>query len=274
MEHILSLLLLSITSLGTLPGTANAQGTVHAQQAPNCFELFNGGSACETSEVISVDKSLQNPQNGQFIDLLEPDQSTILPENSVIFRINVTNTSDNTLENVVITDQLASALTYTTSQQGTYNNENNTLTYTIGSLPKGESVTFDIQTKIKPSGELQNSTGGPICLTNIATARTGDEAASDNVQFCIKTEGSQTLLPTNTTPETPNGQTNGASTSEQSKGGLTMTQPEQSTTKGGQTVHPAPNSSETPDTGPELLSLVGLLPAMGAGFYLRRKSVK
>lgn len=276
MKSIITSLILSIISIGMASTTAYAQPTVAAQQAPNCFELFNGGNSCETSEVLTIDKSIQNPQNGQFVDLLEPDQTTIRPENTVIFRISVTNTGDNTLENIAITDQFSNALTFTTSQQGTHSAENNTLTYTIGSLPEGETVSFDVQTRIKPSGDLQAVAGGPVCLTNIATVQTGDERASDNVQFCIVTDASApTLLPSGTTgSSTSTGQTNGASTTEQSKGGLATTQNGQTTTKGGQTVHPAPTSSESPDTGAELLALAGLLPAMGAGFYLRRKTSK
>lgn len=45
-----------------------------------------------------------------------------------------------------------------------------------------------------------------------------------------------------------------------------------STTKGGLPVYPAPSMNQTPATGTEMFSLLGLLPAAGAGLFLRRKS--
>jgi hypothetical protein len=43
-------------------------------------------------------------------------------------------------------------------------------------------------------------------------------------------------------------------------------------TKGGLQVHTPSQTNKTPDTGPETLALIGLLPAAGIGMWLRRKT--
>lgn len=45
------------------------------------------------------------------------------------------------------------------------------------------------------------------------------------------------------------------------------------TTKGGLPVYSPSTTSQTPPTGPEALSLLGLIPAAAAGFWLRKKRI-
>lgn len=44
------------------------------------------------------------------------------------------------------------------------------------------------------------------------------------------------------------------------------------TTKGGLPVHSPTQAKTTPPTGPEALTLIGLIPVAGMGIYLRRKT--
>lgn len=44
------------------------------------------------------------------------------------------------------------------------------------------------------------------------------------------------------------------------------------TTKGGLPVYEPVKSAETPNTGPEVIALISLIPAAGLGFYLRKKT--
>ena len=44
------------------------------------------------------------------------------------------------------------------------------------------------------------------------------------------------------------------------------------TTKGGLPVYSPSTTSQTPPTGPEAFSLLGLIPAAAAGFWLRKKA--
>lgn len=73
---------------------------------------------------------------------------------------------------------------------------------------------------------------GTPCAVNQALVKSGNDESRDNSQFCI----------------------------------------EKKTTKGGLPVLPAPGLKQTPATGPEMLGLIGLIPAGLAGLLLRRKS--
>jgi len=249
----LSLTLASLLSMAVSPAP------VEAEQVPTCLELYNGGPTCKTSEVISIDKTVQNPTNAQFVDQIEPNDTQIQPGNSIIFRVVITNTSERNLEDISFTDTISNTLTFQESQQGTFNASNNVLSYTIDSLEAGEEETFDIMLQIKPQEELPSLTG-PLCIPNIAEVSVGDEEASDNVQLCL------------TSTQSKNGTENGNGATFPIGSPTPTTQPANGTTKGGQVVHDAPTSDKSPDTGPELLALAGLLPAGLAGFYLRRKT--
>lgn len=45
-------------------------------------------------------------------------------------------------------------------------------------------------------------------------------------------------------------------------------------TKGGFTVQSAPSVNKQPNTGPEMLGLLGLIPAAATGWYLRKKTTR
>jgi uncharacterized repeat protein (TIGR01451 family) len=251
-----SLLLASLFSMALTPQPAEAQ------QIPNCLNLYNGGISCSTSELFDVEKTVQNPKDGSFVQILEPNQTKIMPGNTMIFRITITNTSDRTLEDIAITDQFSDTLTFTNAQKGTFDKDARQLRYTLESLPEGKSETFDLQTTIKAEGDLPNVTG-PLCAINVVTARSGNEEESANVQFCIE-KNQATNSSSNPPPNFPGGSNSPASNNQ-----VTQTT---NTTKGGQTVHTAPNQGKTPDTGPELLALIGLIPAGLGGYFLRRRS--
>lgn len=254
--NTLSLSLASLLSMALTPQQA------HAQQVPACLNLYNGGISCSQSDLFDVEKTVQNPKDGTFVQILEPNQTRIQPGNTMIFRIVITNTSEKTLENIQITDQFSDTLRFTTSQKGTFNESDNRLTYTIDSLPKGESETFDLQATIKPESELPSVTG-PLCAINVVSATQAKESESANVQFCIEKQ-------TGAVPGTKG--SSSFPTSGDATGTEDQVTQDTNTTKGGQTVYTPPTSGKTPDTGPELLAVIGLLPALGAGFYLRRKS--
>lgn len=257
MEYLnnLTFFLASIISLALTPQPVNAQ------QLPNCFNIYNGGNSCTNSELFDIEKTVQNPQDGTFVQNLEPNQTRIRPGNTMIFRITVTNTTDKTLENLQVTDQFSDTLIFGSAQRGTYDETAKQLSYTIESLPEGESETFDLQAMIRPANELPNVTG-PLCAINVTTVAQEDESESANVQFCI--EKTDVVSGTNQQSSFP--------TEATSSGTSNTVTPDTNTTTGGQTIHKAPTSKTSPNTGPELLALIGLLPAGLGGYFLRRKT--
>ncbi len=110
---------------------------------------------------------------------------------------------------------------------------NNTYTFTINQLEPGQSKEIILRGRIVDSTQLPTDQS-PICVINRAEAESEGKIAQDNAQLCI---------------ERP------------------------SITKGGQPIYPLPQVQETPKTGAEMLTLIGLLPGALSGFILRKKAV-
>lgn len=228
-----------------------------AQTTPECNEIYNSSGACQLSNVIDVTKQVQNPQTNEFVDVLNPSEARIAPDQNAVFRITVTNRSSSALRNINLTDIIPTSLTFVGTQKGEFNEANRTLSYFIESLEEGASESFEVQTRVVPASELPSS--GIVCLTNLATVKTGRETTTDNVQFCVGAGQS------------------GSGSSDQKSGsnaapGSTSTTSVPATSKGGKEVHGAFTPTVSPSTGPELLALLPLLPAAIGGYYIRRRT--
>ena len=90
----------------------------------------------------------------------------------------------------------------------------------------------------------------------------GGGLKSDNTSYCMETVAMSQPAPT--TP--PQKQMQKVPT----KSGFTTPQ----TTKGNITLYPAPTVQSNPNTGPEMLGLLALIPAALAGLTLRKKANK
>lgn len=232
--------------------------------ADGCTPIYGGGQTCPTTtnKNLTLDKTVQNPDNGQFIDSLQTVNQAYNPGQTVIFRLTVKNTGKNKMRNVQVKDVLPSALTYAASE-GTYDSKTRTVTTKIDTLEANATKTIDIKAKVNDTGVAQR-----VCMVNQATASSGGNRAQDNATFCMqKNVAAQ--------PTTQPGTT--------TKGGLPVFVTPQPTqiaynqqgmpmTKGGQPLYPAPQTNQAPSTGPEALALFALLPTGAAGVFLRRKS--
>ena len=248
--------------------------TVDAQEASDiestCVQINNGGDTCFQSDTFTINKKVLSPtaavitgqtlQDAAFIDNTDM-KAPFTPANTLTaFRLYITNTSNNDLQNITVVDRLpAHYLTYVTSE-GKYNEKDKTTTFTIASLPSGQTRAFTIQI-MTAMGTLLPS--DPVCVTNQARVTVTNERFSilpdevkesqDNARLCI------TKNETDGTPVTV--------TTQQSSG-----QPNPTTTKGGLPVVSPTPTNKTPETGAESLILIGLLPAGALGFLLRRKA--
>lgn len=243
-RRILILLLLAVCGLLT-------PSTINAQQTPNCRPLFGGGPSCVQSGKLTLDKKIRHPGTNQFIDNAEVSDLTFSPDQAVVFQVTVRNTDTKALEDITVTDIFPQYVAFTRGP-GQFDHATGTLTYEIANLAAGQTNTITLEGKVSPLNALPNASG-PICAVNQATATQGRNTGSDNAQFCIQRSGT-------TTPQTPQpGQTTQ---------GVTPGQPQQPP------VLSTPNMTVSPKTGPEMLSLIGLIPAGLTGFYLRRKTSK
>ncbi len=150
-----------------------------------------GNQTCRPSDLL-INKEVQNPVTGNFVDNLSSSDPTFAPGSNVTFLLTIQNVSGQTFDPVVVNDVLPSYLTFV-SGPGTYNSTNNTLTFTLNNLIAGETRNYQITTKVLPTSISF------VCVNNYAEAR--DDIVgrfnSDTAQFCIRTTNvlSATTLP-------------------------------------------------------------------------------
>lgn len=201
-----------------------------------CQPIYGGGQTCIQVGNILINKTVQNPQTAAFVDNLNINDPKFAPASSVKFNITVTNTGSSTINKTTVKDTLPQFVSFV-SGSGSFDFNTKILTFDVGNLAAGESRTFTIAAKVADGGQLP-ADQGITCVVNqaMATAENGQQS-SDNSQFCIQ-------------------------------------KPVLGETKGGLKVFPAPAVTTTPSTGPEMLSLIGLIPTGLFGFLLRRKASK
>lgn len=220
---LLSTLLLGATTL--MPSKAFA----------DCQPVYGGGQTC-TSYSFSIEKLVQTPGKGgnAYVDNLSINDPKYSPSQQVNFEIIVKNTDSQTIPTITVVDTFPQFVTFV-SGQGTYNSNNNTVTYTINNLGAGQSQTLYITGKISDANSLPTDQG-IMCLTNQAAATDSNglmnSAAS---QFCVQKSVLGSAVPQ---------------------------------------VFPAPTVVKTPSTGPEMLPLLALIPGGLGGLILRKKSNK
>ena len=209
-----------------------------ASASTSCQPIYGGGETCVQVGNISINKTVQNPTTGSFVDNLSVNDPKYSPTSTVNFQITVTNTGSGNISSTTVKDTFPNYVTFV-SGPGSFDSNSKVLTFTVGNLAAGASQTFNVSAKVADQNSLP-ADQGVTCVVNQVNATSNDnQQSSDNSQFCI---------------EKP-------------------TQPG-TTTKGGLKVFPAPKVVTTPATGPEMLPLIGLIPGGLFGIFLRRKSSK
>lgn len=163
-------------------------------------------------------------------------QPSALPNTDVTFQITVTNTGSQTIPTLTVTDTLPDFLNFK-SGPGSFDASKKTITYTVDNLAPGQSNTQTIVVTTADSKVLP-SDKSTVCVPNhvVVVNKSGDTDAA-SAQVCIE---KQVVPPT---------------------------------TKGGLPIMPVPQKQfQAPPTGPEMLALIGLIPAGLGGFMLRRKT--
>lgn len=191
-----------------------------------CQPIYGGGQTCVTIGNIAVNKQVLNPQTNQFVDNLGVNDPKFSANQTVTFKIIVTNTGGTTIGTVNATDVFPQFVNFV-SGPGSFNQSNRTLSFSVGSLNPGESREFTLAGRIATSG----LPSGVACVVNQINVTGDSMQASDVSQLCIE---------------------------------------QKAVTKGGLPVMPPAKVTVTPPTGPEMLPLIGLLPAGIGGWFLRR----
>jgi uncharacterized repeat protein (TIGR01451 family) len=146
----------------------------------DCTPIYGGGENCVTSGNIGISKSVKNPQTGGFVANLNINDAKFGLGQAITFQVVVTN-NDSDAGTITVTDSFPENFNFV-SGPGSYNLNNNNLSWKVTGLDKGESQTFTVTGTIDKS----ISNAGDVCEVNQvdAKAQNGDNA-SDNSQFCI-----------------------------------------------------------------------------------------
>jgi len=199
----------------------------------NCQTVYGGGQTCTSSVKFTINKLVQNPgKGGEYVDNLTVNDNKYTAGKTVSFKIIVTNTGSSTLTNLSVVDTFPQYINFAAGA-GSYDTGNKKLSFIIPSLGAGKSQEFVISGKVVDEGNLP-SNAGITCVTNTARAVDNSGAAAEDAsQVCIQKN------------------VFGAPTPE---------------------VFQKVPVKQVPATGPELYSLIALIPTGLAGVMLRRKS--
>ncbi len=213
---------------------ATAGTSFAAAGSSQCQVVYGGGEICEDKIEFTLDKKVLLPtKGGNYVDNLTINDFRFQVGNTATFKIIVKNTGDKKIDTLTVVDTLPEHVNFV-SGPGTYNNNNRTVTYTINNLEKGQSNEQVFTVTIANS---LPSNQGIVCLTNQAAATNNNGiTAKDTAGLCVEQ-------------------------------GVTTVQP----TPGPQVFQKVPVKN-IPNTGPETLSLLALIPAGIAGFTLRKRA--
>lgn len=221
----------------------------------SCQPIYGGGTSC-TNGSLGINKTVQHPQTGAYIDNLGVNDAKYAPTNTVNFQITIINNTNGVLTGIIVKDTLPQYMSLR-SGAGAYDATHNTLTFGTEDLQPGASRTFTITGAITDAANLPQNQA-ITCITNTAVVTSHQMTNTDTASFCIQ----NTVTPTVSTGITPS----------VTKGGI-ITQPGvPTTTSGGLPVYPAPSAKGTPATGPEMIYLLAAIPTGLFGQFLRKKA--
>jgi uncharacterized repeat protein (TIGR01451 family) len=199
----------------------------------DCSSSYGSYNSCIPVTSIVLNKTVQDPQSKKFVENLTAQDAKYTPESVVPFKITVKNTGTVSLSNVTITDTMPQYLDFSAAP-GVYDASAKTVTIKIDKLNPGEERVLDVQGKLASASALPANTD-TTCLTNTASVSANGQGSNDTTQFCVQ-------------------------------------KPMGNTTKGGLPIYPSQPIATTPSTGPEVLSVLALIPSALGGLILRKKA--
>lgn len=161
---------------------------VLAQTNPTCPSVY--GAACPSGQIF-IDKKVQNPKSGEFVEALSTSDITFAPDQEVNFRIEVKNTGSSDISNIFVQDRLPGNVNFFFGP-GSFDKNANILSWTIDKIAPNESKFFLIKLKVKPQNELQFDIA---CMTNFVQAQKDQQMAQDTSVFCIQTQSLKVAPP-------------------------------------------------------------------------------
>lgn len=199
-EKHMKKILFSILLLGTLA----TLGAFPSRAFADCQPIYGGGQTC-TSFNFTINKLVQVPGKGggNFVDNLSINDPRYSPSQTVNYELIVTNTGNQTIPTLNITDNFPSYINFVTGA-GSFDANSKTLSFTINNLGAGQSQTFNLSAKTSDSKTIP---AGITCVVNQANANdTHGDSTSDSSQACIQNgvvNPTTAVLPAATVKTTP-----------------------------------------------------------------------
>lgn len=220
--------------------------TNQAVAGSNCQIIYGGGMNCGSAKLLIEKKILQPGTANTYVANLHTQDAHYQPNSPIFFKISIKNSTNERLSNITVTSIFDSSRQFVdfANGPGNFDNKNKTLTYTIDALLPNEEKTVVLAGKTVASKNFP-ANQQVVCTTNSTQASTPNDTPTEaTTEFCIDTN------------EKMNTQT---------KGGI----PIQNQIL--PVYSPSP-MQKNPNTGPEMLPLIGLLPTGIFGYWLRKKA--
>lgn len=169
---------------------------VKAAGTTECVPIYGGGVSCPEAGVIVPNKTVQNPVTKAFVDNLSSNDPKFGPNQTVLFKISVTNTGNKTVSNITVTDVFPPFIVPTGQT-----------TFTIDRLNPNESKTIDLSGKVVADNQLTKEIDCDVTNRAIATAES--KSRQDEAKLCIQkqvlgvTKGGQKVFPAPTITQAP-----------------------------------------------------------------------
>lgn len=130
---------------------------------------------------LFLEKKVLNPQTNTFENDLEAKEFLFLPDKDVVFRVEVKNTTQNTLSNLTLTDKLPSQVQFLSTSAGTYDSASHSIILNIENFAINDSRVLEIRTRVKANDQIAAN----ICPSNFVEAKASGLMEQRTSSFCI-----------------------------------------------------------------------------------------
>ena len=133
---------------------------------------------------VTIDKMVNRPDNGSYVDNLSPSDPRFAPGQDVWFQIKVRNPNDQTLYGITVKDFVPDFLDVIATP-GSYDAGNRTITINAGDFGGQQEKIYTVHARVVGSGSITDNKG-IFCLTNRSQAYNSSVSDEDTAQFCVE----------------------------------------------------------------------------------------
>lgn len=149
--------------------------------ADDCQPIYGGGENCQQRGNVVINKTVQHPQNGAFVDNLGVNDPKFGPDSTVTFQLTVTNNGGTDVDKATVKDIFPQFISFNAGP-GSFDAGSKTLTFDVFNLKAGESRTFTLTGKVSSINNLPDNTS---CVVNQGFVSANDITNQDNAQLCV-----------------------------------------------------------------------------------------